>query len=263
MRSDCAGKALALADSCDITVTLAPTVAGAVTGTVSILTAAGTMTVPVSATAAVTTATLGAPSTAWSQPSATPLDGLGSWVAVATEPVAGAGQRAPTYLLGHVFGFSASTARGAVSLVADPTGRFAMFNVVGPDGTPHVAAVPFQWTAGRLYFPLVYRLGPGVWGAWIYDHSAGTWVAVGRLELPAAWGKLAPQSTTTAVWYGPAAPTCASYPRADVLFYPPTGYVGTATTQATSTAMGDGGGDCPAQSSVEFGMWARYRLGSG
>jgi hypothetical protein len=101
-----------------------------------------------------------------------------------------------------------------------------------------------------------------VWGAWVYDHGAGTWVAVGQVALPTAWGGLAPTSTTFAAWYGPPAAACSAYPRADVLFHPPTGFAAATTSVATLSAMAAGEGGCPAQASVDQGVWARYRLGS-
>ena len=52
---------------------------------------------------------------------------------------------------------------------------------------------------------------------------------------------------------------CAAYPKADVVFLPPTGYVGTSTTQASLTATSQVTGRCPAQLSVAAGMWVRYK----
>ena len=73
---------------------------------------------------------------------------------------------------------------------------------------------------------------------------------------------LAPTTATVALWYGPAPSSCAAYPRADVLFYPPTGYVGTTSASATLAQTTQGAGDCPAESSLYEGVWARYRPGA-
>jgi hypothetical protein len=121
--------------------------------------------------------------------------------------------------------------------------------------------VPLRWSAGRFYFAFVHQLAPGTWGAWVYDNTAATWVPVGQLSLPAAWGKLSPTSVTTVQWYGAAALSCAGYPRADVLFSPPTGYVGPTATTATLSETTQLPGDCATDTSVEHGVWARYRPG--
>lgn len=69
-------------------------------------------------------------------------------------------------------------------------------------------------------------------------------------------------SVTTAVWYGPPAARCSLYPRADVFFHPPVGFVGSTPSTATLTTNGATAGDCPAQTSIEAGVWVRYRLGA-
>jgi len=122
--------------------------------------------------------------------------------------------------------------------------------------------VALDWAANRFYFPFVYQLGPGSWGAWVYDHSAATWVPIGVLELPGAWGKLAPASVTALPWVGKAAAECARYPVADALFLAPYGYVGSTGSIARPRTTAKGAGDCPPTSSTE-GLWARYRVGAG
>ena len=203
------------------------------------------------------------PSSSWAQPATTPLDGLGTWIATGNDPAAGAGQAAPAYLYAQVFGFSGSTAVGAVGLLTSPAGKFAVFSARGPDGAPYDAAVPLDWKAGRFYFPLVYQLSPGVWGAWVYDHTASTWVPIGTLDLPSAWAKLAPTATTTAAWFGPTASSCAAYPRAEVAFYRPTGFVGATTTAATLGSTATTPGQCAAETStLDAGAWAYDRMGT-
>ncbi len=197
----------------------------------------------------------------WSQPGATPLDGVGSWMAMAKDPTAGAGQRPPAYLFAQYFGFASSTAQGAVGLVDDPGGKFALFNVADPEGRAHSAVVPFNWSAGRFYFTFVYQLAPGTWGAWVYDYTASTWVPIGQLSLPPAWGKLSPTSATSVQWYGAVATSCRAYPRADVFYSPPTGFVGTTASTPTLTRT-EHPGDCTTDTSVGEGGWVRYRPGT-
>ena len=207
-------------------------------------------------------ATMEAPSTTWAQPSPAPvsLDGLGTWMATANRPTAGPGQQPPSYLYGTYFGFADSPATGVVGLVTTGGATIAVFSVVEPDGTAHTAAVPFNWTGGRYYFTLVHRVAPGVWTAWVYDFASSTWVVIGQLTLPDAWGGLSGTSTTTVSWFGPPAPTCSAYPRADVLFAPPMGFAAGAVTTAEPVATNRGVGDCPTQSSLQ--VWARYALGT-
>lgn len=202
------------------------------------------------------------PFTIWQQAGSTPRDGLGTWIATANDPTAGPDQLAPQYLYGHYFGFTGSSATGLVGVVADPTGKFAVFNVVETNGTQHTAVVPFNWTGGRLYFPLAYQLSPGTWAAWVFDNTAGTWTGIGVLSLPTSWGKVAPGSITAIVWYGPAG-DCPEFPRADAYFYPAMGYAGTAATPASATSSGAGGaGACAATRTSESPRWSHYRVGS-
>jgi len=82
------------------------------------------------------------------------------------------------------------------------------------------------------------------------------------LNLPPTWGKLAPSSTTVAAWYGPTAASCSAYPRSDVSFSPPLGYIGTTATTAPSATTATLPGDCTVETSVVAGVWAHYRLGT-
>jgi len=195
------------------------------------------------------------PYSVWNQPAATPLDGIGAWVAPANDPTASAGQVAPQYLYGHSFRFADSPASGVVGLATGGSGKLAVFSATGPDGTAYNTGIAFNWAAGGFYFPLVYRAAPGVWGASIYDYTAGTWTPIGVL-------KLAPSSTTMAIWYGSAPSSCSAYPRADVFFAPPVGYVGSTATTALSATTATASGDCTTETSVAAGVWAHYRLGT-
>jgi hypothetical protein len=96
----------------------------------------------------------------------------------------------------------------------------------------------------------------------VYDLAAANWVPIGVLSVPTTLGKIASTSVTTATWYGDHASPCGVYPRADVLFYPPTGFVGTTATTATLQSQGTSAGDCSASNATEFSPWARYQLGA-
>ncbi len=201
------------------------------------------------------------PYTVWAQPTAVPLDGIGNWVYPVNEPAATDGQLPPAWFYAHYFGFESGGASAQVGLVTKPDGKFAVFSVFEANGTAHNAVIAFDWTAGRFYFPFVFQVSPGTWGAWVYDDAAGTWTPIGALTLPAAWGKLAPASITAVTWLGPTAGACATYPRADVAVYAPFGYVGAAGSVAAVTSNGAGAGECPPVSSVD-GPWARYVVGA-
>ena len=55
-----------------------------------------------------------APYSSWTQPASTPLDGLGTWMAVGNTPTASPGQSPPAYLYAHHFSFANSPAIGAI-----------------------------------------------------------------------------------------------------------------------------------------------------
>lgn len=222
-------------------------------------------TLPAAASTTTTTpppsSTVAAPYTTWWQPGGPPLDGIGTWIYTANDPRPAPGQRPPHDLYAAAFGFTSSAAHASVGLLSDPAGKFALFDVREASGADHLAIVPFPWTAGGLFFPFVYELAPGTWGAWVYDHGAQRWAPIGLLSLPASWGKLSPASATTAIWYGGSATACSAFPAADVLFTPPIGYVGTAPSLAAPAASGVFAGSCPSQASV-LSDWVRYQIGS-
>lgn len=205
---------------------------------------------------------LKAPYSAWSQPGSQGRDGTATWIGIMKDPAAESGQLQPAYSYDEVFGFESSSAIGIVGLLTLSGQKYAFFSVIAPDGTPHSVAVPFNWQKNRFYLPLVYRLGPGSWGAWVYDYSAGSWVSVGALSVPTSWGKLAPWSLTTVLWHGPSGTSCSAYPSLDAFLYPPLGYIGSDATVASGTSTGTFAGDCPTTISTELPPWHRYRVGS-
>ncbi|MGH9279592.1 MAG: Ig-like domain-containing protein [Acidimicrobiales bacterium] len=206
-------------------------------------------------------ATLRVPYTTWSQPLPLPLDGIGTWVAAANDPTPTAGQVAPAYLYGLGFGFASGPARGTIGLASGPEGKTAVVSVSAPDRALQSFTVPFAWSANRLYFLFVYQLGPGSYGAWVYDHTAATWTLIGALPVPAAWGKLAASSVTALGWAGPVAPACTAYPLADVFVHAPTGFIGTGTADAALTLTAATDGACAPGTVTAPPGWARYQTG--
>jgi YVTN family beta-propeller protein len=90
------------------------------------------------------------PFTVWSQPGNPSLDGTGGWMATANDPVAGPGQLPAKYLYAQYFSFLNGGAVGAIGLVTDPTGKFAVVNVVEPNGTSHAVTTWGKLSPGRL-----------------------------------------------------------------------------------------------------------------
>ena len=246
------------------TTTGAPTTTTTVraTTTTTIPRATTTVAAPTTTTVAPAPASVALPTpySVWTQPTSTPLDGIGTWIVPLNDPTARAGQVAPSYLYGHAFSFVGGAASGVVGLSTGAAGKFALLSVKGPDGRSYDAAIPFAWKAGQFYFPMVHQAQAGVWVAMVYDYSAAKWVSIGQLTLPSAWGKLAPTTITIAAWAGAAAANCDSYPRADLFVHPTIGYA--AGTTATLSSSGPAGGPCPAQISTEGGGWTRYQVGA-
>jgi hypothetical protein len=201
------------------------------------------------------------PYSVWTQPTGMTLDSIGSWFYPVNEPTAGDGQLPPAWFYAHYFGFEGGGGKGQVGLVTNPDGEFAVFSMVKPDGTTLDAAVPFDWSPGQYYFPFVFPAGPGLWAAWIYDDTAGTWTEIGTHAVPPDWGRLAPASITAVSWLGPVAGDCAAYPHADVAFYAPFGFIGGVASEATVTTTAVGAGDCAPVADVQE-PWARYQVGT-
>ncbi len=202
------------------------------------------------------------PYAVWTQPGATPLDGTGTWISIVGEPQTLAGLMGPSYLFGHYFSFARSGATGAVALMKQPAGKFAVFTISEPGRPSRIAAVPFEWREGGSYFLFVYQVSPGRWGAWVYDGAVGTPVPIGTFDVPPAWGGLSPTTVTVSSWAGATGPLCGKYPLADLMYYPAIGFVGGTTTMAKLTAADQTPGVCAARTS-EQGVWVRTRTGAG
>lgn len=201
---------------------------------------------------------------AWAQPISAALDAVGTWVVPVNVPVAAAGQLSPSYLYAHYFSFTQSgSALGVIGLVATGGTKLAGFGIVDEAGAAHSVGLPFDWVAGRAYYLFVAQLSPTVFGGWVYDYTAAAWTFVGQVSLPAALGKIASATLTEAVWFGPASGTCSAFPHAEAYFYPPVGYAGGGTTQATMANAGPtAAGSCPATATTELSPWIHLRLGA-
>ncbi len=213
------------------------------------------------ATAQTADKTQDVPISVWDQPGPELLDGVGAWVYIAPQAPPSANQGSPDgyeYLLSFAYpGLNV----GFIGLSTRPEGRFAGLTLVTNAGVPP-ATVPFDWSPGHFYYLLVYHLGGGQWGGWVYDYSASSWTFVGQVAAPAGWGLLTPSSRTLVDQKDQiTAPTCADYPRTDAYFYPPVGYRGTSFTVATLRFNYVQPGECPSQTTMEYG-WAHYRLGA-
>jgi hypothetical protein len=197
----------------------------------------------------------------WNAPSS--MDGVGSWLATVNDPAAGPGQALPAYAYLHFFYFENSDAFGFISLDVDGGQKSATFAIYNPADDTFVGnTVPFNWTAGRLYFPLVYGLGHGTWGGWVYDHAAASWTFIDGETVPLTWGKLRGVSATSVMWVGDPLSSCSAFPLADVMRYPPYGFVGGTIATSLAWTVDTIPGDCPVETSAQEG-WVRYRVGAG
>lgn len=213
--------------------------------------------------AAAPTKTLQSPLSVWAQPGAGPIDGLGSFLAVAAEPAATGAQAAPAYLLGQTYSFENHSPGGIVGLTTDTKGRSALFAVVSASGEVVATATPFNWKAGRIYLPIVLATGDGKASGWVYDYTAATWTPIGSFNVPVAWGRAALTSMTWTAWTGAAQDACDKYPAVDVYRYPTLGLkIGGASTVANPVAHAALPGDCAATVTVGPEPWAHSHLGT-
>ncbi|MEA2828554.1 MAG: hypothetical protein QOG43_2993 [Actinomycetota bacterium] len=200
----------------------------------------------------------------WSQPTAAALDAVGTWVVPANVPVAAGGQLPPSYLYAHYFNFTQSpSALGVVGLVTSAGTKLAAFGIVDGGGNSHSVGLPFDWLAGRAYYLFVAQLNPTAFGGWVYDYTAASWTFVGQVNLPVPLGRISPATVTQVIWFGPAGATCGAFPSTDAYFYPPVGYAGGATAQATmADSRTSAAGTCPAAATRELTPWIHLHLGA-
>ena len=208
------------------------------------------------------------PYSVWTQSSGSPLDGMGSWLAVAEDSVAGEGQLDPQYAHSEIFWSETRETVGLVSLVVNGDDKVATFAVIDGTGDPEVIGIPYEWVEGGFYLPLVHRLGDGTWGAWIFDwadrdQGDEAWTFIGQLDAPAQ-NRISSISATLSFWYGEAASDCSQYPVASVLRYPTLGLAGGQGSIATLAGHDATEGDCDSQVSTpeELDVWDLYQLGA-
>ena len=210
-----------------------------------------------------TSVTQQVPFTVWDAQTQTSLDGVGSWVATGNDPTAGAGQAPAGYAYFHEFYFQGSDAFGHLAMETDGGEKSVSFTVFEPtEDRVHIVNKGFDWQANRFYFPVVRRVADGLWGAWIFDHTANTWTFVGGVVLPATLVKLDPETATGAAWTGADLDSCAAYPKADVFRMAAVGLVGSGTVTAAQSEQIVHPGDCPASVTSEPPGWNRYQLGA-
>ena len=209
------------------------------------------------------------PATVWNVDGAAGLEAIGSYVAAPSVPEPLAGQASENkWSFVHSFRFAgASSPFGIISLDTDGTDRLATLQVSNGTESIGIERFPFAWEANKLYFPLVTFLPGNVLAGFVYDVDAQAWTFVGTVRVPTSWGRLSPQSTTAALWYGAAQDDCAAYPAADHFRYAPLGLVAGESTFRTSSASGNivQPGDCPATVTNEPApaeTWRHYVTGS-
>lgn len=200
----------------------------------------------------------------WQQPGAAPLDGIGTFVYVAQPPAAGPAQGSPTKYEASLLFHLEDSSLGVIALGHKNGQKVAGFGIL-----THtlVSTVPFDWQYNHIYYLLTYRLSATQWGAWVYDWSAASWSLISVQTVPATTGRMLPEATTLVDFDGdtpaPAGtdPTCARYPRIDVLFYAPMGWRGEVITSATLKGPAGSDGPCPSSTATVNG-WQWYTLGS-
>ena len=224
----------------------------------AVVLAASLMTTPATAADGV-----GAPDSVrstWSQPGTEALDGLGTYLYVAPEPAPGASQLPAAYDYVLDFVYDGAQVPGGIGLGSQGPGgaRFAAL-ATGGSGT---VVLPYEWSAGRLYFLFVHALGEGAWGGWVLDVWADQWTFIGQGSTPVEWGRLSPSSGTVVSWEADPASAnpCRAYPRTDAYFTPAFGVRNGSFTLGTPAGEFVHPNGCPAEISTVLG-WAHYRLG--
>jgi hypothetical protein len=209
-----------------------------------------------------TSVSLAVPLTVWAAQPPVLLDAIGSWLATVNDPTAGPGQAIPDYSYWHEFIFPNSESFGQIALETFGGGKFASLVISDEEeGRVHSVRVPFSWQAGRFYFPLVYRLGDGIWGGWVYDHTAGAWSFIGAVLVPVRLSKLESTSATGVAWNGADQASCTAYPLADVVRMAPVGFVGAIQVQSHLAERQTLPGDCPGFVTEFAPDWDRYSVG--
>ncbi|HCT78844.1 MAG TPA: hypothetical protein DGT23_20245 [Micromonosporaceae bacterium] len=111
---------------------------------------------------------------------------------------------------------------------------------------------PYNWVTGRAYRLRVWVLSTEAagewWGAWVQDTVTGTDTYVGKIRVPAAWGRLKSWSVSWTEYFGPSRNTCSEFPWAYAAFTFPTANAGAVAVASHSHYIG--AGSCPAYSRI-------------
>jgi hypothetical protein len=224
---------------------------------------------PLAASAATGTHRQAMPTASWSAapPSATGALGLGQWVYVAPIPPAAAGEMPTT---GYAYGgtFFPEGERGVIGLSSDASGPIAGIQVEG--ATAKLTTIRYNWSPGTFYYLLVYSLGNGQWGGWVYDNTSTIWTYIGAVQA-AKPGLLSSLSVTVisgaqgapAAAFGqegPAVASCSAFRLVDAYFYPAVMYWDGAAVVSTVQSLSAFPGDCPAGATMDQG-WVHIHLG--
>jgi hypothetical protein len=202
-----------------------------------------------------------APFSVWSQAAPAGIDGVGTWLIPLNNPAAAPGQVAPDYLYGLSFGFTSGSARGVVGLATGPSGKTAVVSLSAPGVAPQTVALPFAWRTSGVYFVLVHQYGPNLWGALVYDVTAGAWTVIGFVTLPTS-GRLASTTVSGLFTSGAPAPTCPAYPTADVLVRNPTTFIAGVATDEAFLQGGSTDGTCASVNVNRPDGWIWYGAGA-
>jgi len=213
---------------------------------------------------AATTVSSQVPLTVWDTPSPMQFDGLSTWLATFADPTAGAGQASPLYTYFHEFHFGDGSGDdfGQVSLDVFGGTKYATLLVVDTvEQREHRVRVLFPWTGNSFYFLWVHKLGPGQWGAWVFN-SSGQSTFIGAVMVPTRLAMLSSASATGVAWIGPDLETCQAYPEAVMTRRAPTGYLGTTPVQTHLATRDMVPGDCPSTVAPYVTDWDYYVVGS-
>lgn len=203
------------------------------------------------------------PRSVWVQPGTGNLDGIGTFLYVAP-PAPGPTQASP---FGYEYTLLFTLEGGANGLVAVgyKNGQRVTGFVMPGNAT---IITPYNWAYGHIYYLLTYRLSPTLWGAWIYDWTAGTWSLIGTQTVAESVGRMLPTSYTSVDWWTDSVPapaadpsTCAYYPRIDAFWFAPMGWRGDVITNATLQGNPTISRQCSSTVTTENG-WQHYTLGA-
>jgi len=126
------------------------------------------------------------------------------------------------------------------------------------EGTPGYTCRldPYNWVTGRTYRLRIWVLSTEAagewWGAWVQDTVTGVDSYVGKLRVPAPWGRLDTWTVSFTEYFGPQVNTCAQIPWAYAGFAVPTANNGTVRITTHQHVIGPG--SCPQYARVvDFG----------